>query len=78
MTLWQTALFLLCVALASCAQSLSGFAFALILLGLAGLFELAPLADLANVATVLALVNARSPCAERAKHWTCRLFVIFP
>lgn len=58
MTLTQTALFLLCVALAVCAQSLSGFAFALILLGLAGLLELAPLADLANVATVLALANA--------------------
>jgi hypothetical protein len=59
MTLGQTALFLVCVALASCAQSLSGFAFSLILLGLAGLFELAPLADLANVATVLALANAQ-------------------
>jgi hypothetical protein len=58
MTLFQTALFLLCVALATCAQSLSGFAFALILLGLAGLLELAPLADLANVATVLGLANA--------------------
>ncbi|MFI5445748.1 TSUP family transporter [Polaromonas sp. UC242_47] len=58
MTIWQIALFLVCVALASCAQSLSGFAFSLILLGLAGLFELAPLADLANVATVLALANA--------------------
>lgn len=65
MTLTQTALFLLCVALATCAQSLTGFAFALILLGLAGVLELAPLADLANVATVLALANAlvalRSP-----------------
>lgn len=58
MTAWQIALFLLCVALATCAQNLSGFAFALILLGLAGLLELAPLADLANVATVLALANA--------------------
>lgn len=58
MTLLQAALFLLCVALATCAQSLSGFAFALVLLGLAGLLELAPLADLANVATVLALANA--------------------
>lgn len=58
MTAWQVALFLLCVALATCAQNLSGFAFALILLGLAGLLELAPLADLANVATVLALANA--------------------
>jgi len=58
MSLLQTALFLLCVALATCAQSLTGFAFALILLGLAGLLELAPLADLANVATVLGLANA--------------------
>lgn len=58
MTLWQTALFLVCVALATCAQSLTGFAFALILLGLAGLFELAPLADLVNVATVLGLASA--------------------
>lgn len=58
MTAWQIALFLLCVALASGAQNLTGFAFALILLGLAGLLELAPLADLANVATVLALANS--------------------
>lgn len=58
MTLWQALLFLLCVALATCAQSLTGFAFALILLGLAGLLELASLADLANVATVLGLANA--------------------
>lgn len=35
MTAWQIALFLLCVALATCAQNLSGFAFALILLALA-------------------------------------------
>lgn len=57
MSLLQIALFLLCVALATCAQSLTGFAFALILLGLAGLLELAPLADLANVATVLGLAS---------------------
>ncbi len=58
MTALQIVLFLLCVALATCAQSLTGFAFALILLGLAGLLELAPLADLANVVSVLALANA--------------------
>ncbi len=58
MSLLHAVLFLLCVAVATCAQNLSGFAFALILLGLAGLFELAPVADLANVATVLALANA--------------------
>ncbi|HEY8360748.1 MAG TPA: TSUP family transporter [Ramlibacter sp.] len=55
---WQVAAFLLCVALATCAQSVTGFALALIMLGLAGLFELAPLPDVANVATVISLLNA--------------------
>lgn len=44
MTAWQIALFLLCVVLATCAQSLTGFAFVLILLGMGGMLELAPLA----------------------------------
>lgn len=50
--------FLLCVVIATGAQSVTGFALALILLGLTGLFELAPLPDVANVATVLSLANA--------------------
>lgn len=58
MSLAQGALFLLCVALATCAQSLTGFAFALVLLGMAGIFAIAPLADVANVATVLSLASA--------------------
>jgi uncharacterized protein len=58
MTAWQVAGFLACVALATCAQSVTGFALALILLGLTGLFELAPLADVANVATVISLCTA--------------------
>ncbi|MCG2593392.1 TSUP family transporter [Ramlibacter sp. XY19] len=58
MTAWQIAGFLACVAVASAAQGLTGFALALILLGLAGLFELAPLPDVANVATVLSLASA--------------------
>jgi hypothetical protein len=58
MTGWEIAAFLACVALATCAQSITGFALALILLGLASLFELAPLADVANVATVLSLASA--------------------
>lgn len=58
MTAWQVAGFLLCVAIAAGAQSITGFALALILLGLTGLFELAPLADVANVATVLSLFTA--------------------
>jgi uncharacterized protein len=58
MTGWQIAGFLLCVALATCAQRLSGFALALVLLGLTSLFDLAPLPDVANVATVLSLANA--------------------
>jgi uncharacterized membrane protein YfcA len=58
MTLTQGLLFLLAVALATCAQTLSGFAFALVLVGLGGFFQLASLPDLANVVTVLALANA--------------------
>jgi len=58
MTGWEVAGFLLCVAIATCAQSITGFALALILLGLTGLFELAPLADVANVATVMSLFTA--------------------
>jgi uncharacterized protein len=55
---WEFAAFLACVALATCAQSITGFAMALILLGLTSLFELAPLPDVANVATVLSLASA--------------------
>ena len=58
MTGWQLAAFLLCVAIATCAQSITGFAMALILLGLTSLFELAALPDVANVATVLSLASA--------------------
>jgi hypothetical protein len=58
MTGWQVAGFLLCVVIATCAQSVTGFALALILLGLGSLFELAPLPDIANVATVLSLASA--------------------
>jgi uncharacterized membrane protein YfcA len=58
MTGWEFAAFLACVALATCAQSITGFAMALILLGLTSLFELAPLPDVANVATVLSLASA--------------------
>ena len=58
MTAWQLAGFLACVALASTAQSITGFAMALILLGLTSLFELAPLPEMANVATVLSLASA--------------------
>ena len=54
----QLAGFLVCVAVASCAQNITGFALALILLGLTSLFELAPLPDVANVATVLSLASA--------------------
>jgi uncharacterized membrane protein YfcA len=58
MTGWQVAGFLACLAVATFAQSITGFALALILLGLTGLFELAPLADVANVATVTALFTS--------------------
>jgi uncharacterized membrane protein YfcA len=58
MTAWQGALFLSCVAIASCAQALTGFAFGLILLGLVSVLGLVSLADAANVASVLTLVQA--------------------
>ena len=58
MTVWGFAGFLACVALATCAQSVTGFALALLLLGLTSLFELAPLADVANVANVISLCSA--------------------
>jgi uncharacterized membrane protein YfcA len=51
-------LFLGCVALATYVQNLTGFAFALILLGLVGAFHILPVVDAANAATVLVLVNA--------------------
>lgn len=68
MTGWQVAGFLAVVALATCAQSITGFALALILLGLCGLFELAPLADVANVATVISLASAAVVLRGARKH----------
>lgn len=58
MTWVDHALFLLSVALASTVQNLTGFAFGLVLLGLAALFEAAPLPLLSHVVSVLVLVNA--------------------
>lgn len=71
MTSWQIPAFLVCVSVASCAQGITGFAMALILLGLCGLFDVAPLADVANVATVLSLVSAAVALrgARKALDW---------
>lgn len=71
MTAWQFGGFLLCVVVATLAQSITGFALALILLGLVGVFELVPLADAANVATVLTIANAiiALPRARNAVDW---------
>lgn len=51
-------LFLLAVALATYAQTMTGFAFGLVLLGLSGIFALAPLPDMANTVSILTLINA--------------------
>ncbi|MPM49422.1 putative sulfite/organosulfonate exporter TauE [bioreactor metagenome] len=51
------AMLLVVVALASACQNLTGFAFALIFVGLAGALHLMPIADAANVAGLLSLVN---------------------
>ncbi|MDX3904630.1 MAG: TSUP family transporter [Pigmentiphaga sp.] len=50
-------LYLVCVGLAAYCQNLTGFAFALLLLGMVGAFGLMPITDAANVASVLSLVN---------------------
>ena len=52
--------FIVCVAVASYAQNLSGFAFSLILLGLLAVLRIVPIADAANAATLLGLFNAWS------------------
>ncbi|MBP0597836.1 sulfite exporter TauE/SafE family protein [Herbaspirillum sp. LeCh32-8] len=51
-------LFAACVILATFTQSLTGFAFGLVLLGLVAAFHLAPLPVAANVVTVMVLANA--------------------
>lgn len=58
MSISQHLLFLVCVALATYAQTMTGFAFGLVLLGLSGVFQLASVAEVANVVSVLSLVNA--------------------
>ncbi|MBU4611729.1 TSUP family transporter [Achromobacter sp. GG226] len=54
----STILFLLFVALAVYIQNLTGFALALVLLGLVGATNVFPLPDVVNVVSVIALVNA--------------------
>lgn len=54
----SVAAFVACVALATFAQNLTGFAFGLILLGLTATFQVASVADAANAAMLLTLVNA--------------------
>ncbi|MFQ6685868.1 sulfite exporter TauE/SafE family protein, partial [Bordetella pertussis] len=58
MSILQHVLFLACVALATYAQTMTGFAFGLVLLGLTGLLAVAPLPDMANTVSILTLVNA--------------------
>jgi len=54
----QGIVFLLCVALATWTQALTGFAFGLILLGLVGVLHVVPLEDAVNAANLLSLVQA--------------------
>ena len=54
----SVAAFVVCVAVASYAQNLTGFAFALLLLGMVSVLDVATIADAANAAMVLSLVNA--------------------
>ena len=64
------ALFLLFVAVAVYAQNLTGFALALILLGLVGVSEVVPLTDAVNAVTVMIIVNAATFLYRR---WPVRL-----
>lgn len=54
----QLLAFMACVALATYAQNLTGFAFSLILLGLVAMLGIATVSDTANAAMVLTLINA--------------------
>lgn len=59
-------LFLVFAAVAAYAQSVTGFALGLILLGLVGATAVVPLADAVNAATVMAFVNATTfLCRQR-------------
>ena len=51
-------LFILCVALGTWVQNLTGFAFSLLLQGMVATLNVASVADTANAATVLSLTNA--------------------
>lgn len=64
----ESALFVAFVIAATLAQGLTGFAFVLVLLGLAGLFDLAPVADLANVATTLSVMSAAATLRTSLRH----------
>ncbi|TAM85737.1 MAG: hypothetical protein EPN41_11565 [Candidimonas sp.] len=56
--MWTHVIFMILVAVAVYAQSVTGFAVALILLGLVGLIDLVPLPDAANVVTIIMIANA--------------------
>ena len=58
MTVLSALLFLASVGIAAYCQNLTGFAFALLLLGMVGAFGLMPITDAANVSSILSLVNA--------------------
>ncbi|WP_439861963.1 TSUP family transporter [Pseudomonas sp. MBLB4136] len=58
MSVQEHLLFLACVALATVAQSLTGFAFGLILLGLVAHLQVVPLGEVAVVISILTLGNA--------------------
>jgi uncharacterized protein len=68
--MWTHLLFLLFVALAVYAQNLTGFALALILLGLVGATDLVPLVDAVNAVTVIIATTA---CTFLYRRWPLQL-----
>ena len=67
---WTHPLFLMFVALAAYAQNLTGFALALLVLGMVGVTDLVPLTDAANAVTVMALT---STCTFLYRRWPVRM-----
>ncbi|MEI2415677.1 sulfite exporter TauE/SafE family protein [Orrella sp. JC864] len=65
MSLLDHVIFLLCVALATGAQTLTGFAFGLVLLGLTSVLAIAPLVEVTNVISILVLANLAALFARR-------------
>jgi len=76
--MWTHFFFIVFVALAVYTQNLTGFALALVLLGLVGVVNLLPLPDVANALTVIVVVNAFTLFRRRRVRFAHIERAIFP